>query len=144
MEKLTGEYEHAIDEKGRLTIPAKLRPELGKDVFITRGLDGCLFVYPQEAWRALVEKVASLPLARRDARLFSRMIRSGVECKLDRYGRILLPAPLRKHAAIEGKAVIVGVDSRLEIWSKERWLKLTAEMEKKSSQFAEQLEGLRV
>ena len=144
MGKLTGEYEHAIDEKGRLTIPAKLRPELGEEVFITRGLDGCLFVYPQEAWRTLVEKVASLPLARRDARLFSRMICSGTECKLDRQGRILLPAPLRKHAAIESEVVIVGVDSRLEIWSKERWLKETAEMEERSGQFAEQLEELGV
>ncbi|HIC92748.1 MAG TPA: division/cell wall cluster transcriptional repressor MraZ [Anaerolineae bacterium] len=141
---LTGEYEHVVDEKGRLTIPAKLRPELGEEVFVTRGLDGCLFVYPQEAWRILVGKVANLPLARRDARLFSRMICSGIECKLDRQGRILLPAPLRKYAAIEDEVIVVGVDSRLEIWSKERWLRETAEMEKKSSQFAEQLEELGV
>jgi MraZ protein len=140
----SGEYEHVVDEKGRLTIPARLRPELGEEAFVTRGLDGCLFVYPQGAWRALVKKVADLPLARRDARLFSRMICSGMECKLDRQGRILLPAPLRKHAAIESEVVIVGVDSRLEIWSKERWLRETAEMEEKSAQFTEQLEGLGV
>lgn len=140
----SGEYEHSVDEKGRLTIPARFRAELGEEVSVTRGLDGCLFVYPQDVWHVLCERVASLPLARRDARIFSRMICSGTECKLDKQGRILLPTPLRKHAAIESEVVVVGIDSRLEIWSKERWLEVMAEMEEKSSQFAKQLEGLGV
>jgi len=138
----SGEYEHTIDDKGRLTIPAKFRAKLAEGLFVTRGLDGCLFVLPPDAWEALSEKVASLPLAQGSARLFSRMIYSGTECKLDKQGRILLPPPLREHADIESEAVVIGVNSRLEIWSKKRWQELITRMEEESGLIAEQLASL--
>jgi len=138
----SGEYEHTIDDKGRLTIPAKFRAKLAEGLFVTRGLDGCLFVLPPDAWEALSEKVASLPLAQGSARLFSRMIYSGTECKLDKQGRILLPPPLREHADIESEAVVIGVSSRLEIWSKKRWQELITRMEEESGLIAEQLASL--
>lgn len=138
----SGEYEHTIDDKGRLTIPAKFRAKLAEGLFVTRGLDGCLFVLPPDAWEALSEKVASLPLAQGSARLFSRMIYSGTECKLDKQGRILLPPPLREHADIDSEAVVIGVNSRLEIWSKKRWQELITRMEEESGLIAEQLASL--
>lgn len=138
----SGEYEHTIDDKGRLTIPAKFRAKLAEGLFVTRGLDGCLFVLPPDSWEALSEKVASLPLAQGSARLFSRMIYSGTECKLDKQGRILLPPPLREHADIESEAVVIGVNSRLEIWSKKRWQELITRMEEESGLIAEQLASL--
>jgi MraZ protein len=135
----SGEYEHTVDDKGRLIIPAKFRAELAEDLFVTRGLDGCLFVFPPNAWRVLSEKVANLPLSEAGARLFSRMIYSGTECKLDKQGRILLPPPLREHANIENEVVIIGVNSRLEIWSTKRWQEQTTRMEEESSSIGEQL-----
>ncbi len=138
----SGEYEHTIDDKGRLTIPAKFRAKLAEGLFVTRGLDGCLFVLPPDSWEALSEKVASLPLAQGSARLFSRMIYSGTECKLDKQGRILLPPPLREHADIESEVVVIGVSSRLEIWSNKRWQELITRMEEESGLIAEQLASL--
>jgi MraZ protein len=135
----SGEYEHTVDEKGRLIIPAKFRAGLAEGLFVTRGLDGCLFVFPPSAWRVLSEKVANLPLSQASARLFSRMIYSGIECKLDRQGRILLSPALREHADIESEVVITGVNSRLEIWSKKRWQEQTTRMEEESGSMAEQL-----
>jgi len=135
----SGEFEHTIDEKGRLTIPAKFRPLFEEGMFITRGLDGCLFAYPLAAWTILANKIAELSLARSDARFFSRMIFSGTECQLDKQGRILLPASLREHAAIENEVVIVGLNSRLEIWSKERWRQVTEKIQTEGSLFAEKL-----
>jgi len=138
----SGEYEHAMDDKGRLTIPARFRAELAERLFVTRGLDGCLYVLTPNAWKDLSEKVANLPLAQSSARLFSRMIFSGTECKLDKQGRILIPPPLRDHANIESEVVVIGVNSRLEIWSKKRWQEQTTRMEEESSSIAEQLTSL--
>lgn len=138
----SGEYEHTVDDKGRLIVPARFRPGLAEGLFVTRGLDGCLFVFPPGTWRALSEKVADLSLVQASARLFSRMIYSGTECKLDKQGRILLPSPLRAHADIESEVVITGVDSRLEIWSKKRWQEMTVRMEEESGSIAEQLANL--
>jgi MraZ protein len=135
----SGEYEHALDEKGRLIIPAKFRPGLAEGLFVTRGMDGCLFVFPPNAWGILSEQVANLPLSQPGARLFCRMIFSGTECKLDKQGRILLPLPLREHANIENEVVVIGVNSRLEIWSKERWQEQTTRMEDESGSIGEQL-----
>jgi MraZ protein len=138
----SGEYAHTIDDKGRLIIPAKFRPDLAEGFFVTRGLDGCLFVLPPAARDALSEKVANLPLSQASARLFSRMICSGTECELDKQGRILLSPPLREHADIESEVVVIGVNSRLEIWSKKRWQEQTIKMEEESSSIAEQLADL--
>jgi MraZ protein len=137
-----GEFEHTIDDKGRLTIPARFRDELAEGMFVSRGLDGCLFVYPPDSWKPLAEKVATLPLTKKDARFFSRSIYSGSECKLDKQGRILLPSYLREYAAIGNEVVIIGVNSRLEIWSKERWKGVTIQLENEGATFAEQLASL--
>jgi MraZ protein len=138
----SGEYEHTVDDKGRLIIPAKFRPDLAEDFFVTRGLDGCLFVFPPDTWKEMSDKMASLSLVQTSARLFSRMIYSGIECKLDKQGRILLPPSLRAHADIESEVVITGVRTRLEIWSKKRWQEQTTRMEEESSFIAEQLTNL--
>jgi len=135
----SGEYEHTLDEKGRLIIPARFRADLAEGSFITRGMDGCLFVFPPHAWEVLSEKVAKLPLSDASARLFSRMIFSGIECKLDKQGRVLLPPSLREHANIESEIVVIGVNSRLEIWSKKRWQVQTTQMEEQSSSIGERL-----
>ena len=138
----SGECEHTIDDKGRLIIPAKFRADLAEGFFITRGLEGCLFVFPPDKWKEMSEKLASLSLVQAGARLFSRMIYSGIECTLDKQGRILLPPSLRAHADIETEVVITGVWTRLEIWSKKRWQEQTTRMEEESSFIAEQLTNL--
>ncbi|MBC9783244.1 division/cell wall cluster transcriptional repressor MraZ [Heliobacillus mobilis] len=119
---LMGEYQHTIDPKGRLFMPAKLREALGEKFIATKGLDGCLFVYPPEEWRRLEEKLKGLPFTRADARSFQRFLFSGAsECEVDKQGRILLPSHLREHSALEKDVVIIGVGTRVEIWSAERW-----------------------
>lgn len=117
-----GEYQHTLDNKGRIIIPSKLREDLGENFIITKGLDNCLFVYPNSEWKILEEKLKKLPMTNRDARAFVRFFFSGAtECTLDKQGRVLLPANLRKHSKLKKDAVIIGVSTRLEIWSKEEW-----------------------
>lgn len=117
-----GEYQHSIDKKGRIIIPAKFRDELGNSFIITKGLDNCLFVYPQNEWNILEQKLKALPLTRKDARAFVRFFFAGAtECDLDKQGRILVPGNLRKHANLSKDTVIIGVSNRVEIWSKEEW-----------------------
>lgn len=117
-----GEYQHSLDNKGRLIVPSKFRDELGDIFIITKGLDNCLFVYPKNEWEILEEKLKLLPLTRKDARAFVRFFFSGAtECELDKQGRILIPSNLREHCKIDKDAVIIGVSTRVEIWSKEEW-----------------------
>ncbi|MBE3572245.1 MAG: division/cell wall cluster transcriptional repressor MraZ [Moorella humiferrea] len=117
-----GEFQHTIDDKGRLIIPARFREGLGDKFVITKGLDNCLFVYPMSGWAEMEQKLRSLPFTRSDARAFVRFFFSGAtECELDRQGRILLPANLREYARLEREVVIVGVASRVEIWSRALW-----------------------
>ena len=119
-----GEYNHTIDSKGRLIVPSKFREELGDEFVVTKGLDGCLFVYPMEEWTVFTNKLKELPLTKKDARAFSRFFLAGAaSCEVDRQGRILIPAVLREFAGLEKEAVLVGVSSRIEIWSKENWEK---------------------
>ncbi len=117
-----GEYSHTIDTKGRLIIPAKFREVLGETFVVTKGLDGCLFVYPDQEWRAFEMKLQTLPLTNRDARQFTRFFLAGAaSCVVDKQGRILLPQVLRDFAELEKDVVLVGVASRVEIWSRKRW-----------------------
>lgn len=119
-----GEYNHTVDTKGRLIIPAKFREKLGETFVVTKGLDGCLYVYSDEEWEKIEDKFSELPLTDEDARQFTRFFFSGAaDCEVDKQGRVLLPAVLREHAGIEKEAVLAGVLNRVEIWSKERWLK---------------------
>ena len=122
MPMFMGEYNHTIDAKGRLIIPSRFRDELGENFVLTRGLDGCLSIYSQESWKAFEQKLASLPLASKEARTFTRFFVSGATpCELDRQGRILVPATLREYAGLEKDVILAGNLDRIEVWSKERW-----------------------
>ena len=117
-----GEHQHSLDEKGRLIIPSKFRDDLGYEFVMTKGLDNCLFVYPKKEWQILEEKLKSLPLTNKDARAFIRFFFAGAsECILDKQGRVLIPSNLREHSRLEKDAVIIGVSTRLEVWSKTEW-----------------------
>ena len=117
-----GEYNHTIDAKGRLIIPSKFRDKLGDEFVVTKGLDGCLFVYDNAEWSAFEEKLKSLPLTNKDARQFVRFFLAGATlAEVDKQGRILVPSNLREFAGLEKEVVLVGVASRVEIWSKARW-----------------------
>ncbi|MCL6450033.1 MAG: division/cell wall cluster transcriptional repressor MraZ [Acetobacteraceae bacterium] len=119
-----GQHEYSIDEKGRLVIPPRFREALGERFIITRGLDNCLWAYSAREWEVVEGKLRELLATRPDAaaRAFVRFFSSGAtECTFDRQGRVLLPAPLREYAEIKEEAVVIGVVSRVEIWSRERW-----------------------
>lgn len=117
-----GEYQHTLDDKGRIIIPSKFREELGEAFVMTKGLDNCLFVYPKSEWIILEEKLKALPLTNRDARAFVRFFFSGAsECALDKQGRVLVPPNLREHSKLDKDAVVIGVSTRMEIWSKDEW-----------------------
>ena len=117
-----GEYSHSIDEKGRLIIPSRFREELGNRFVLTRGLDGCLCVYPDAEWNKLEEKLRSLPLTNKNARTITRFLVSGAaQCELDKQGRILVPAALREYAGLVKDVVLTGNLERIEIWDKAKW-----------------------
>lgn len=117
-----GEYNHTIDSKGRLIIPSKFREDLGQEFVITKGLDGCLFVFPRNEWEAFEGKLRSLPLIHKSARKFSRFFLAGATtCELDRQGRILVPGTLREFAGMDKEVVLTGMLDRIEVWSKEKW-----------------------
>lgn len=140
---LLGEYEHSIDTKGRIAMPAKLREGLGGKFIITKGLDGCLFVYAMDEWQRVEQKLASLPMSRKTARDFTRFLFGGAcdgEC--DKQGRVLLPASLRRYAGLEREAVIVGVGSRAEIWDAAKWQQYNEESAEDVNELAEQLADL--
>lgn len=120
---LIGEYSHTIDTKGRIIVPAKFRTELGERFIITKGFDGCLYGYSLEEWNGIEEKIKTLPLITgKDARNFTRFFfSSAIECELDNQGRILISQSLREHAGLEKDLVIIGVSTRIEIWSKAKW-----------------------
>lgn len=135
-----GEYDHALDEKGRLTMPSRFRPGIGDPFILTRGLDGCLFAYPRSMWQAIVSQLDSLPFTAAAPRNFSRIFFSGAaEVTLDRQGRFLIPPSLRRHAALDKDAVVIGVSTRLEIWSQERWREFCAAAEPEYQSLAESL-----
>lgn len=117
-----GEYQHALDAKNRMIVPSKLREELGQKFVITKGLDGCLYAYPLEEWKMLEEKLKKLPLTNKNARAFVRFFFSGAtEIEMDKQGRGLIPQNLKEYAGIEKEIVSIGVLTRVEIWSKEKW-----------------------
>ena len=123
----TGEYNHTIDAKGRLIVPAKLREQLGDEFVVTKGLDGnCLSVYPMEEWKVLEGKLRQLPLNNLNGRKLTRYLMAGASvCELDKQGRILLPSVLREFAQLEKEVVLVGVMDRVEIWNRQNWMDST-------------------
>lgn len=119
---LIGEYQHTIDSKGRMIVPAKLREDLGEKFIVTKGINNCLFVYSNEEWINFSHKLRALPLTNKEAQAFIRLFFAGAnECELDKQGRILIPSNLRQYANLEKDVVVIGVLSRVEIWSKEAW-----------------------
>ena len=119
---LMGEYHHNIDEKNRLTLPSKFREVLKDQFIVTRGLDGCLFVYPLCEWEKITQKLNNLPFTKKDARSFMRFFLSGATAaEFDKQGRINITSPLISYAEIKKECVIIGVGDRLEIWSSEKW-----------------------
>ncbi|ETT85763.1 division/cell wall cluster transcriptional repressor MraZ [Viridibacillus sp. FSL R5-0477] len=135
-----GEYQHSIDAKGRLIIPAKFREHLTEGFVITRGLDNCLFGYPILEWRKLEEKLKQLPVTKKDARAFTRFFFSGAtEVEVDKQGRINIPSNLLTHANVQKDCVVLGVSNRIEIWSKESWQNYFAESEESFNDIAENM-----
>lgn len=135
-----GEFQHTVDAKGRLIIPAKFRDGLGERFIATRGLENCLFVFSEREWEVFGEKLKQLPMASGAARQFTRLLFSGAtECELDPQGRINLPANLREYAGLEKEAVVVGVSTRVEIWSKDGWEEYCKKAEASFAETAEKL-----
>lgn len=138
-----GEYNHTIDAKGRLIVPAKFREVLGDEFVVTKGLDGCLFVYPDTEWKAFEEKLRTLPLTNKNSRQFTRFFLAGAAtCEVDKQGRILLPQVLREFAGLEKEVVLVGVASRIEIWSRQRWDECVSAYDDDMNEVAENMESL--
>lgn len=135
-----GEFNHSIDMKGRLILPAKFREELGESFVITRGLDQCLFVYPNDEWKRLEEKLKSLPFTKKDARAFTRFFFSGASvCELDKQGRASISMGLRDYAHLQKECTIIGVSTRIEIWDQETWATYFRQSEASFSDISESL-----
>jgi len=135
-----GQYERSLDEKSRVAIPAELRSGLGTGAVITRSFDNCLCIYPASRWEVLANALDDFPQVRSEARILARSLFGGaVPCDFDRQGRIVVPAFFREHAGISGEIIIVGVNSHVEVWSRDAWLEQKQRFEKESAQLAEAL-----
>lgn len=134
-----GEFHHTVDNKGRLIIPSRVREDLGDQFIVTRGLEKCLFIYPKPEWNNIIQKYKQLPDTK-DRRYFMRIFLSGATmCELDKQGRINIPMPLLEYANLEKDCIIIGVDDRLEVWSKDRWDNFINENEENLSDIADNL-----
>ena len=135
-----GEYNHNLDIKGRLAIPAKFRNLLKEGAVVTRGLDNCLFLYSKKQWKIIAEKLAKLPISQSKARAFSRLMLAGaMDVDFDNQGRITLPEYLRKFSNLDKKIIIAGLYDRLEIWNEKDWDKYKSGAEKNNNNIAETL-----
>ena len=142
---LVGEYTHTIDPKKRLAIPAKLRKELGEEMVLTRGLDGCLFLFSSKEWGIFAEKIGQLSFVQKDTREFKRLFLSGAaEVETDQLGRILIPDYLKAYAQLGKKIVIAGLFNRLEIWDYPKWELNKKNLESQADKIAEKLGELGV
>ena len=137
---LMGEYRHAIDDKGRLTLPARIREQLGSVFVVTRGLESCLFLYAMAEWTALEARVRELSMTQKDVRAFVRLLFAGAaECRPDAQGRVLIPAALRQYAGLTDEGVVVGVSTRVEVWQAQAWERYTQEAAAVYAEIAERL-----
>lgn len=140
---LIGEYLHTLDSKKRISLPARFRKEVGRKVVVTRGLDACLFMYPQKAWEKIAEKVSNLPVGQADTRGMSRFLLAGaVETEVDSAGRILIPDFLKEFADLKSRVVLAGVSDRVEIWNEKTWEEYKRRIEKGADQMAQTLGDL--
>ena len=137
---LIGEYEHSLDIKGRLILPAKIREDMGDKFIVTKGLDGCLFGFSQNEWTNFEEKLKTLPLTNKNARDFVRFFLSGAtECEIDKQGRFLIAGNLREYANLEKDAIIIGVGTRIEIWNREKWKSYNSDENISADEIAENM-----
>ncbi|NBD73553.1 division/cell wall cluster transcriptional repressor MraZ [Patescibacteria group bacterium] len=142
---LIGEYNHTIDSKRRVSMPAKFRKALGSRVVVTHGLDQSLFVFATKQWQTIVEKLSTLSMGSSDSRAFNRFLLAGaVDLEIDSLGRILLPDYLAEFAALDTKATLIGVSDRVEIWNEERWESYKKRIESDADVMAEKLGELGV
>jgi len=140
-----GEYQHTIDEKGRMAVPIKFRAALAGGAVVTRGLDNCLFLYPMDQWKELAEKLANLPISQKNTRAFARLMLAGaMDVELDKQGRIVLPEYLRSFATMDKKVVVAGLYNRLEIWDESKWQEYKTGTEEASGDIAEAMAELGV
>lgn len=140
-----GEYQHNLDDKGRLAIPAKFRRDLQKGAVVTRGLDNCLFLYTKTEWAKLAEKLATLPFSQSNSRAFSRLMLAGaMDVEVDKQGRVVLPEYLRNFAGLKKNAIIAGLYSRIEIWDETKWSEYKSQTEAQSNEIAEHMAELGV
>lgn len=138
-----GEFNHSMDDKGRMSMPARFRDGLGDKFFVTKGLDQCLFVFPYEEWKIFEEKLKQLPLTKANARSFVRFFYAGaMDCSLDKQGRINVNPNLRTHANIEKDVSIIGVGNRIEIWDRQAWDNYSAPDNLSYDEIAEQMAEL--
>lgn len=135
-----GEYQHTLDEKGRLALPAKYRANLSSGAVVTRGLDRCLFLYPRNEWEKLAARLAALPVSQANTRAIARLMLAGaMDVTPDKLGRMLIPEYLREYAGLERSVVLSGLYNRLEIWDREQWEKYKQATEAQSTDIAEKL-----
>lgn len=137
---LIGEYLHTLDSKKRLSLPSKFRKEVGRKVVVTRGLDSCLFMFPQAAWIKIATKLSNLPVGQADTRGMARFLLAGaVETEVDGAGRILIPEYLKEFAELRSRVVLAGVSDRIEIWNEKTWEEYKKRLEKSADQMAQAL-----
>ena len=137
---LLGEHEHSLDDKNRLTLPARLREDLGERVFVTRGMDGCLFAYARASWERMAERIGTLDTLSRESRVMQRHFFSGAAAgELDKQGRLVLPAPLLAAAGLGREVTVAGVYDHLEIWDRAKWREHLQEVEGSAEHVAERL-----
>lgn len=140
---LIGEYEHSLDAKGRVIMPAKLREDMGEKFILTKGLDGCLFGFSQNEWANFEEKLKTLPLTNKNARDFVRFFLSGAtECEMDKQGRFLVASNLREYAGMDKEIVVIGVGNRIEMWNKEKWAVHNSDENISADEIAEKMDFL--
>ncbi|MGE5633008.1 MAG: division/cell wall cluster transcriptional repressor MraZ [Caulobacteraceae bacterium] len=138
-----GEYQHTLDPKNRVIMPAKFREKLGDTFVMTKGLDDCLFIYSQSEWSIVEDKLKTLPMTSKDARAFVRFFFAGAcECEVDKQGRMVIPTNLKEYAKIDKELVIIGVSTRIEIWSREEWNKFNSDANISYEDVAEKMSQL--
>jgi len=140
---LIGEHIHTLDSKKRLSLPARFRKELGRKVVVTRGLDACLFLFPERTWAKIAEKLASLPIGQADTRGLGRFLLSGAsETEVDAAGRVLIPDYLKEFANLRSRVVLAGVSDRIEVWNDKLWDEYKRRIERNADQMAQTLGDL--
>lgn len=138
-----GEYRHTLDSKNRVNMPSKFRDSLGGSFVMTKGLDNCLFVYSMDEWKNIEDKLKGLPMTNKDARAFVRFFFAGAtECEIDKQGRTLIPGNLKEFAKIDKDVVIIGVSTRIELWSLEEWNKFNSDANISYEDVAEKMSQL--